>query len=335
MEEEGYEREGFEDRLMSSLLSLETWCLGTRFTALWEAFAARGGQEVPTLASILTQHPGLEHTGGVPVGGTLVVVYDDGEETGDTRAAAAVEAIASKWLAKNASVAGTWAGGRTLASLFEFGIAGTDGARIAELYRGVELDPTPRLVVNPVFDDLLTAVRDGLSRRGTVVADFSLPYRCCGDQAARTSYIVTHEITVRLGSSEYCRGEDGPFPFVVSPVGGVVTGPGVRPIDGGFGFVPSDGDVPVGPVEFTYTLGSQTATYSIEVTEEPTAAFSFVADGDTGRVTFTNKSRGASGFLWEFGQQDATSTEEHPEHEYDLSGGRTFVVKLTASHGGL
>lgn len=61
-----------------------------------------------------------------------------------------------------------------------------------------------------------------------------------------------------------------------------------------------------------------------EQTAELTADFTFAAEGTT--VQFTNASKGATAYLWNFGDEN-TSTEENPEHTYDAAG--TYTVKLT------
>lgn len=59
-------------------------------------------------------------------------------------------------------------------------------------------------------------------------------------------------------------------------------------------------------------------------TEELKADFSFEVDGLT--VQFTNASKGATAYLWNFGDEN-TATDASPEHTYDAAG--TYTVKLT------
>ncbi len=65
--------------------------------------------------------------------------------------------------------------------------------------------------------------------------------------------------------------------------------------------------------------------------EKPEADFSFSGAGDHApcTVTFTNTSKNAENFEWNFGD-GATSTEKNPVHTYTTGG--TFTVKLTASN---
>jgi len=61
--------------------------------------------------------------------------------------------------------------------------------------------------------------------------------------------------------------------------------------------------------------------------EAPKARFSYEASGLT--VKFTNMTKDATGFTWEFGDGQK-STEENPEHTYADYG--TYTVKLTAKN---
>ncbi len=63
--------------------------------------------------------------------------------------------------------------------------------------------------------------------------------------------------------------------------------------------------------------------------DAPKARFSYDVDGMT--VTFTNASKEADTYAWEFGDGQ-TSTEENPVHTYAEGG--TYTVKLTAKNAG-
>lgn len=60
----------------------------------------------------------------------------------------------------------------------------------------------------------------------------------------------------------------------------------------------------------------------------PTAAFTF-ALGEKGAVKFTNTSKDATSYAWDFGD-GKSATEEHPEHTYTSNG--AFTVTLTAEN---
>lgn len=65
----------------------------------------------------------------------------------------------------------------------------------------------------------------------------------------------------------------------------------------------------------------------------PVANFEFaVSIEDAGMVTFTNTSENADSFVWEFGENGATSTDANPTYTYSSSG--TYTVTLTATGEG-
>ena len=63
----------------------------------------------------------------------------------------------------------------------------------------------------------------------------------------------------------------------------------------------------------------------------PVASFSVSNSGCTApcTVTFTNTSKDATDYSWDFGDGSATSTTINPTHEYSIAG--NYVVKLTAA----
>lgn len=65
----------------------------------------------------------------------------------------------------------------------------------------------------------------------------------------------------------------------------------------------------------------------------PVASFQFEADeSDWHIVHFTNFSKNADDYSWDFGDDTAESTEEDPSHTYEEGG--TYTVTLTATGGG-
>lgn len=64
--------------------------------------------------------------------------------------------------------------------------------------------------------------------------------------------------------------------------------------------------------------------------EAPKARFTYAVDGLT--VTFTNASKDAEEYSWEFGDGTLFSKEENPVHEYAEAG--TYTVVLTAKNKG-
>ena len=62
--------------------------------------------------------------------------------------------------------------------------------------------------------------------------------------------------------------------------------------------------------------------------DAPKARFAYAVDGMV--VTFTNASKDATDYVWDFGDGTATSAEVNPVHEYAEAG--TYAVKLTAKN---
>ena len=62
--------------------------------------------------------------------------------------------------------------------------------------------------------------------------------------------------------------------------------------------------------------------------DAPKARFTYEVEGLT--VTFTNASKDAESYVWDFGDGSAVSTEENPVHEYAAEG--NYSVKLTAKN---
>ena len=73
----------------------------------------------------------------------------------------------------------------------------------------------------------------------------------------------------------------------------------------------------------TNSIGTDEATFEIEVIEPPVTSFTFV--NDNGELTFTNTSTNANSYLWDFGDGN-TSTEANPTHVYTQSG--TYEITL-------
>lgn len=80
---EGYEEKGYERDYLLLLNQLElNACASKKIEVLTEEFLRRREQilKLTNLANYAADHPGLEHKGGVPVGGTFVLVYKDEEK---------------------------------------------------------------------------------------------------------------------------------------------------------------------------------------------------------------------------------------------------------------
>ncbi len=71
-----------------------------------------------------------------------------------------------------------------------------------------------------------------------------------------------------------------------------------------------------------------------EKTVAPVASFQFEVDETTGlEVTFTNYSKDAASYAWDFGDGTGTSNEANPVYSYTLGGTYTVVLTVTNSAG--
>jgi len=74
-------------------------------------------------------------------------------------------------------------------------------------------------------------------------------------------------------------------------------------------------------------VGISSCKKDAATTPQPKADFTFVVDGPSKSVTFTNSSTNSTTYSWNFGD-GLTSTDNAPKHTYALGG--NYVVKLTA-----
>ena len=91
--------------------------------------------------------------------------------------------------------------------------------------------------------------------------------------------------------------------------------------------------------EYTITLtatnsgGSNEATQTVTVIAPPTAAFIATVDSfNTLKITTDNTSEGATSFIWDFGDDAGTSTDENPSYTYAADG--TYTIELIAVNEG-
>ncbi len=78
---------------------------------------------------------------------------------------------------------------------------------------------------------------------------------------------------------------------------------------------------------------SKTITVSITGIVPPVESTFTYAVVEDGTVAFTNTSKNATTYLWNFGDNSATSTEESPTHIYTKSGTYNVILKATNSVG--
>ncbi|PAX56952.1 hypothetical protein CK510_09945 [Brunnivagina elsteri CCALA 953] len=141
------------------------------------------------------QHPGMEHLGGVPKGGTFVLVYVDGKEVDELLAADKEPAI------------------HKLRSL-----------RMEEIQKSVALPPDLYQEKTSNWEKLFNELRN---RKDIVVADFCLPYRCSSDAPAVNYILARSRPIILLEKTVFCEDDDRKYEFTLEPEGGTVRGKGV------------------------------------------------------------------------------------------------------------
>ncbi|XZF12933.1 PKD domain-containing protein [Chitinophagaceae bacterium MMS25-I14] len=361
--------DGQED-MLERLISV---CNPAQFVALYNDYKIRWSylamlQKFGYYAKL---HPGMQHKAGVPVGGTLIMVYHERPKT--VRTNNALEFIANNDRVAAEEIIAVRKENMEMASHPEEKAAPAAALGITSDVSGAEKTMTPEVeshialsnvhevnlqqlknvasanqlaIINRLFaanpaiqEEALKALIDKIPD-GTVIADFYLPYMCCSD-CPPVYYIVqettdnTPGPTISLKSAEYCSDDKTSYPVDVSPAGGTVTGEGVVAASGGFTFNPSGVTIDANALSKDVTLTYKTA------------------DGDTATVkitvykkpvaAFTNAS-GSTFSIIQFASQSqnaaqylwdlgdgTTSTDANPLHDYGKEG--TFTVTLKVING--
>ncbi len=177
------------------------------------------------------QHRGLEHLGGVPRGGTLVLVY-----TGD--AAIVNRLIASDRALLNSSEQRT----RAISNQVRF--------------------PAGRLAAN----QQLAAATNDRTNQNVVIADFCLPYLCCS--AYNVNYVTAlPRPLISLLKSVFCANDSGIYRFVLDPPGGLLQGgDGIVDQAGQYAFQPSTVDLEIREplnLTFFYTVNGVSSSFTV------------------------------------------------------------------------
>ncbi|MBE9014426.1 hypothetical protein IQ250_29990, partial [Pseudanabaenaceae cyanobacterium LEGE 13415] len=142
------------------------------------------------------KHPGMEPLGGVPKGGTFILVYVDGQ---DARSLLNEEIIPE--------------------------IYQSQMARFEAIQAVVSFPPASS--ENEVISSLDLLRRTISDRKDIVIADFCLPYRS-NNQASAVSYVLARpRPIVLLEKMVFCEGDTHSYRFILEPEGGTVKGEGV------------------------------------------------------------------------------------------------------------
>ena len=174
------------------------------------------------LSFFLQNNPGIQHKGGVPLGGTFVVVYHDAPDpvkaasdnvVGRTVLAADLTRFSA---ATSNALSGALKRLQSKATLLDdpdvqtiFGeLTGQIPARFIPVRGGLDQQS------DQIFTDAVQGLEDG-----TVIADFFLPYLCCSD-CQPIQYVLPVPplgLSVKLG----CTSSDGTAKATLTPQGGM------------------------------------------------------------------------------------------------------------------
>ena len=141
------------------------------------------------------QYPGMEHLGGVPQGGTFVLVYVDGEEVDQLLATDKEPAIYKQ---------------RSL--------------RTEEIHTQVALPKDSYQEYTSDWEQLFNELQ---KRKDVVIADFCLPYRCSGNANAVSYVVARSRPIILLEKTVFCEDDARKYEFILEPEGGTVKGEGI------------------------------------------------------------------------------------------------------------
>ncbi len=350
LDNEEFQRVGNEEDISDHLDRFVFDCNITRFNTLFEEYQKRVKKimQQSLLSEYAKSHPGLEHTGGVPKGGTFVLIYHD--QTFAVSPANTRPSLSANVLSTNLSRASVFTKANAPASnLSLLRGSSTEATKSSREEAAAMSKATAGLTTNISIgnieinrDDLLLAnqLSFDLSRltNKVVVGDFSLPYICCSDCPPVTYVFPQVEATIALPQTVFCRPDrnEATYPFILSPEGGEVKGDGAYKDDNGIWvFDPSAKNVNPGAITLTYEVEGKTASLTVEVVLAPTAQFE-LNDKSVNRtpngvfLSIPNDSQNADTYLWEVNGQ--TSTDKDLRSFFVTNPGNELTVKLTATN---
>lgn len=186
-------------------------------------------------------HPGLEPLGGVPKGGTFVLVYVDRSELAD--------------------------------NLLEI------ERNLALQTRGTALLTSLRFP--PELSSTVQIQQEVMNRADIVVADFCLPYQCCSTTPTVSYVLAQPRPIVLLERSAFCRDDDATYEFMLDPAGGILKGEGSYLEGQTYYFQPSRvGDFTnERTITFTYAVEGSYDTFTVVIYPEPTGSLNLENEG--------------------------------------------------------
>lgn len=325
---------------LGDLLNL---CDAASFRSVYAEFIRRTAElkKMQSLKQFSASHPGLRHKGGVPRGGTFVLVYKNIELP------AAVSAFEKDMLLGEFLVSDA-AGGEVKAATTEKVVSKAartkyTATRLTLLKtqsslmrdRGMS-DQEIEEILGVSLSDLqqaagLTDDKTMWLESGTVIADFYLPYQSNSD-CPPVQYVVNippPKVTFSLEKTNYCNADTSEYIFTTNPIAGkIVTSQPDTVIDknnGLYSFIPSKVIIPEGQnnivLSFTYTKDDQSQTINITVYRMPEVKITAVANPlNPFEYNFKPEpSDSVSSADWSFGD-GATASQISATHVYSSAG---------------
>lgn len=184
----------------------------------------------------------------------------------------------------------------------------------------------------------------GLVKKGTVVADFALPYLCCSDCTPINFIVPKTPVSLTLSSDYFClSGEPGSLDFNVSPADGVIA-----PEQAVGGLTINGTVLTIDPVLFPvdqigvpikFTVNNQYTDCTLIVRKKPTIDIKITSIAEP---PFTYKFEPIgdvenSIFHWDFGDGSPVDTNAIPTHTYSIplaNGESSVTVSLTVIPNG-
>ena len=357
LDNENFQRVGNEEDISDHLDRFIFDCNLTRFKVLFDEYQKRVKEiaQESLLSEYAKKHPGLEHTGGVPKGGTFVLIYHDQAyatptpnrpslSSGNVLTNAGRTGVFTKANSPSrlSLLSDTTSSKATASENITAGRAASEASLSTKVGATLSSNLTTGLTINSNFL-LANQLTLDLSRlvNKVVVGDLSLPYMCKSDCPSVTYVFPSVELSLSLPKNVFCQPDrdEATYPFAASPEGGEVKGAGVEKNENGvFVFNPSAKEVNVGMQTFTYELDGKTATLQVEVVAAPKANFEIINFDPAGNAIYIftkNNSENADSFLWEAnGQVISTDRElDVSNNPFTLPNqGSEIQLKLTATN---
>jgi hypothetical protein len=330
------------DQIMQRLGAIIRRCSLAKITELLNIYEERvkDFKNQNLLSTFAKTHTGLEHRGGVPEGGTFVVIYIDKNESQKHREIR--EELAKRFKEE---------GFEQFIDLIRdeddlesamakirhqmMAMVKMMGKRFVQMQKSAGAESLFEIArdIEKAMKRIAAEQKTGSSHipEHVVVGDFMLPYLYrCGCPELNT--MIVSQIVFTLPRVQFCKSDTDKYPFTTSPAGGLVESEhgGVSAEGNTFFFEPSKVDTDDEQIVFTYTINNQVIHYHARVLN-PVARFDYklnTMDDGSVEVVFINKSTGADSYRWDLGDGEVSESES-PKHSYSSDEERV-VVSLTA-----